>query len=412
MREKITVFFEKWWQALFLVIMLPIYWNVALLNEARVDYLNNGFFTFWLGGQMAWTEAHPYSTEDWVGGHHLNGATWIPNQIFPYPLPLTLVTSPLGLLPLKKAYIAWDFIAQVLIAVCILWLASRWEGLNKRLYAIFLLAAIALNGNVYLGLMTGTIAALLLAFLTLSLYFFETQRPFWGGFALAMLALKPPLLTVVILLGLWMLIKRNWRAIGGGVAGGLALLGIGLLQDPQWVQKFLGAGGNLLSMRVGNQPTILSYTRLVCSGEMDCAMLWYALIAVALTGLFAWMLWKNQAKLTPLMVFSLAISLGVLLPLYIWSYDYALLVIPICYASFELVRRRQSYIFATLFLLALDGLALVGLTLFWMNPESDTLTIQRDMWSIWIGIYVLAITWWLVLRAPEATIATAARETK
>lgn len=386
---------------LVLAILLPVYWNIALLNENRVDYVNNGFFTFWLGGQMTWTEAHPYSADDWVGGHHLNGASWIPNQIFPYPLPLALLMSPLGLLPIDRAYILWDFTAQVLIALCILWLATHWEGLNRRLYALFLLVAIILNGNVYLGLMTGTVAALLLAFLTLALYFFEAKRPFWGGFALAMMALKPPLLTVVVLLGLWLLMRRDWRAIAGGLAGGLSLLVIGLAQDVHWVSKFLGAGGNLLSMRVGNQPTILSYTRLACAGDMTCALGSYALIALALTALFAWILWKNHTKLTPLMAFSLAIPLGVLLPPYIWSYDYALLVIPICYIAFELVRRRASYIHATLFLLLLDALALVGLILFWMNPESDALTIQRDMWSIWTGLYVLAAAWWLALRAPD-----------
>lgn len=401
MKEKIRLIFQRWWFVFLLVILLPVYWNVALLNQRSVDYVNNGFFTFWLGGRTVWTGAHPYSSADWVGGHHANGATWIPNKIFPYPLPLTLILAPLGLLPINQAYILWDFIAQTLIGVCILWLASRWEGLNRRLYALVVLVAMLLNGNLHLGLMTGTIAALLLAFLTLSLYFFETKRPFWGGAALALLALKPPLLTVALLIGLWLLLRRDWRALLGGAAGGLALLVIGLLQDAQWVSKFLGAGENLLAMRVGNQPTILSYTRLACGGQMACALGLYALAALILAALYTWLLWKHHSRLTPLLAFSLAIPPGVLLPPYLWSYDYTLLVIPICMVAFELVRRRSSYLHATLFLLLLDLLAIIGLTLFWMNPESPALTIQRDMWSIWTAIYVLAVTWWLILRPPE-----------
>ena len=249
-----------------------------------------------------------------------------------------------------------------------------------------------------------TLAVFCALAVTLALFCFETKRPFWGGFALALLALKPPLLTVVILLGLWLMARRDWRGLGGIVTGGLTLLVIGLLQDAQWVSKFMGAGGNLLSMRVGNQPTILSYTRLACGGEMGCAMTAYAGIALLLVALFAVILWKTQSRLNPLPAFSLALPLGVLLPPYIWSYDYTLLVIPISYVAFELVRRRQNYLFATLFLLLLDGLALVGLVLFWMNPESTALTIQRDMWSIWTGFYVLAFSWWLVLRTPPATI--------
>jgi hypothetical protein len=228
----------------------------------------------------------------------------------------------------------------------------------------------------------------------------ETRRPLLAGVALAGLALKPPLLTVVALIGVWLLFRRNWKAIGGIAIGGLGLLVIGLIQDPLWVQKFLGAGGNLLSMRLGHQPTILSYTRLACSGEMTCAFIAYGFIALALVTLFVFLIWKKQESLSPLMAFSAAIALGVLLPPYIWSYDYALLIIPICYVAFDLLRRRETYVHSTLFLLALDAMSITGLLLFWMNPDSAALTIQRDMWSIWVALLVLFITWWMVFRAP------------
>jgi hypothetical protein len=134
-------------------------------------------------------------------------------------------------------------------------------------------------------------------------------------------------------------------------------------------------------------------------------------VALALVAVFALMIWKKQATLSPLMAFSAAIALGVLLPPYIWSYDYALLIIPICYIAFDLVRRRETYLHSTLFLLVLDALSIFGLVLFWMNPDSDALTIQRDMWSVWVALLVLIITWWLVFRAPaeepDSTVAKA-----
>ncbi len=399
--RKIQLFLQRWVLVLLLILMVPVYWNVAVLNERRVDYVNNGFFTFWLGGRLAATGGHPYDMAEYVGGHHAHGATWIPNQIFPYPLPLALLLAPLGLLPIDRAYLAWDFVAQMLIGLSIVWLATHWEGTNRRLYALVLLIAILLNGNIYLGLLTGTIAALLLSFLVLSLHFFESGRHFYGGLALALLALKPPLLTVVTLIGLWLLLRRAWRGLAGLAAGALALLLIGLWQDPLWVGKFLGAGENLLSMRIGNQPTLLSYTRLACGGQMTCALGLYAFLALALLLIFTSLLWKHLPRLNALAAFSLAIPLGVLLPPYLWSYDYALLVIPICYCAFELVRRRSSYLHATLFLLLLDGLAMIGLTLFWLNPESAALTIQRDMWSIWTALYVLGVTWRLALHPDE-----------
>jgi len=409
--EKIKIFLERWWVVLTLAALLPVYYGIAINNERNVDYVNNGFFTFWLSGRMEWTGEHPYSTVDWVNGHHANGATWIPNKIFPYPLPLALVTAPLGFFPIDKAYILWDMLAQVLIALCILWLAMRWEGLNRQAYAIFVLVATILNGNVFLGLMTGTIAALFLVFLTLALYFIETRRPLLAGIALAGLALKPQLLTVVALIGLWLLFRRNWKTIGGIVIGGLGLLFIGLIQDPLWVQKFLGAGENLLSMRLGNQPTIISYTQLACNGGLSCAFILYGFISLALVALFAFLVWKKQETLSPIMAFSAAIALGVLLPPYIWSYDYALLIIPICYIAFDLIRRRETYVHSTLFLLLFDALSIIGLVLFWMNPDSPALTIQRDMWSIWVALLVLSITWWMVFRAPVEVLSSPVAKT-
>ena len=219
MRAKLTLFLERYWMLLALGVMLPVYWNIAVLNEQRVDYINNGFFKFWLAGRMTWTAEHPYSLEDWDAGHKQFGATWMDEKRFAYPLPLALIVSPLGLLPIKTAYILWDFLAQILIAVCLLWLATHWEGLNRRLYVLFLLAAATLNGNIYLGLMTGTVAALFLVFLTLALFFLEKKRDVLAGFFLSLVILKPPLVTILILMGLWLLFSRRWRVIGGMALG-------------------------------------------------------------------------------------------------------------------------------------------------------------------------------------------------
>ncbi len=396
--DKIKIFLERWWMVLVLVAALPFFYSIAINNERSVDYVNNGFFTFWLSGRMNWTGAHPYSSVDWVGGHHANGATWIPNQIFPYPLPLALLMAPLGLLSMQHAYIVWNILSQVIVALSILWLTTFWQGLNRRAFAVVLLVAVTLNSNIHLMLLTGTISALFLVFLVLALYFMEKRRDLAAGIMLSLLALKPPFLAIVVLIGLWLLFRRNWKAIGGIILGGLVLLGIGMLQDLRWVEKFRGASENLFNIRLGNQPTLISYSRLACGGDLTCALAIYILATVALTGLYVWLVWRKRDALTPLKVFSAAIALGVLLPPYIWSYDYVLLVIPLCTICFELVRRRESYLYATLFLLVLDALSLGMVTLFWSNPESDALTIQRDMWSIWVGILVLVAAWWMVFR--------------
>jgi hypothetical protein len=252
-------------------------------------------------------------------------------------------------------------------------------------------------------LMTGTIGAFFLLSLALALYFLNKKQDFPAGVCLALLALKPPLLTVVALIGLWLLFRRNWQAIGGIIAGGLGLLVIGMFQDVNWVAKFRGASENLFNMRLGNQPTIISYIRLACGGDLTCAFISYGVIALALVGLFAWLAWRFRAALTPLTVFSAAIPLGMLLPPYVWSYDYVLFIIPWAFTCFEWIQRKASYLQATIFLILLDALSFAMMALFWMNPESPVLTIQRDMWSIWVGLLTLVAAWWLVFRpAPAA----------
>jgi len=137
---------------------------------------------------------------------------------------------------------------------------------------------------------------------------------------------------------------------------------------------------------------------------MTCAFLSYALIVALLVALFTFLIWKKRDNLSPIAVFSAAIALGVLLPPYLWSYDYTLLVIPIAYVAFELIRRRESYVHATAFLLLLDIFSIIGMLLFWINPDSPMLTIQRDMWSIFVALFVLLATWVLVFsRAGEKT---------
>ncbi|MEI6291836.1 MAG: glycosyltransferase family 87 protein [Chloroflexota bacterium] len=401
--RKIKPWLEKWWFVLILLAFMPVYISIAVNNERTVDYTNNGFFTFWLAGHMQWTGEQPYSSTDWVNGAHEFGATWIPNQIFPYPLPLALIIAPIGLLPIAKAYILWDTLAQLLIGCCILWLSTHWEGLDRQLFAAFVLLAAVLNGNIFLGLMTGTFAVLFLVFLSLGLYFLETRRPLLGGILLAGLALKPPLLVITALIGLWLLYQKNWKAMLGIATGGLGLLFIGLFQDPAWPIKFISVSSSLLDKRLGNQPTLPSYTRLLCSGDQFCTFFSYILIVLLLVATCAWLLWIKRRKLSHLEAFSAAIGLGVLLPPYLWSYDYALLIIPICAISFELIRRRKTYLYSTLFLLLIDIISIFGLMMFWRNPETPALTIQRDMWSIWEAVLVLAASWWVIFVKPDET---------
>ncbi|MGA7607447.1 MAG: hypothetical protein WCA79_16135, partial [Anaerolineales bacterium] len=82
------------------ILLGVIFYLKAMQNYIHQDYTNANFFFFWLAGRMMWTGQNPYNATQWLAGHDAYGATWKPNQIFPYPLPLAFLMAPLGLISL------------------------------------------------------------------------------------------------------------------------------------------------------------------------------------------------------------------------------------------------------------------------------------------------------------------------
>ena len=95
---------KKYWIFIAFPLLAALTTLVAIRIINSIDYHNNDFFTFWLAGHLVATGGNPYASAQWVAGHHEFGVTWIPNQAYVYPLPLSLLFVPLGLLSLKQAY--------------------------------------------------------------------------------------------------------------------------------------------------------------------------------------------------------------------------------------------------------------------------------------------------------------------
>ena len=121
---------DKYQRNIFLIIILaliPAFNLLALKIVNSLVYQDSDFFTFWLAGWMRWAGQDPYSIKQWVSGHQIFGADWIPNPIFPYPIPLSYLLAPLGLLPLKSAYIIWIISAEIFIVGSLLIVLHIWK---------------------------------------------------------------------------------------------------------------------------------------------------------------------------------------------------------------------------------------------------------------------------------------------
>ncbi|MCL5611074.1 MAG: hypothetical protein M1485_00735, partial [Chloroflexi bacterium] len=116
-----------------LVVLGALFYFWAMQNYTHQDYTNSNFFFFWLSGHMIGLGQNPYNQAQWLAGHAAFGATWIPNKIFPYPLPLAFFTVPLGSLSLGQAYIVWQIVSQIIIAITIYLLLRHWQEQPQRM---------------------------------------------------------------------------------------------------------------------------------------------------------------------------------------------------------------------------------------------------------------------------------------
>ncbi len=375
---------------------LVFYWK-ANQNFHSQDYKNSNFFFFWLSGRMVWTGENPYNPVQWLAGHDAFGATWKPNQIFPYPLPLMFFLAPLGLLSLGQAYFIWLVLSQVLMAVTVYVLLNHWKEQAYRLFFLPVMLFLLFFGPVYLSLQIGSIGPLTLIILVGAILLLDKQRSFPAGLLLSLTILKPPQgLTLLILAGVWFLARRDWKAIAGLAAGGLALLLIGLARDPLWLTKLGGASQVVLDRTLGIQSNLYSFSYLACSANVPCMWSLGSAAVLLVLGGGAYYLWRNAARLTAWEAFNLIIPLGFLTAIYLWSYDQLPYLIPIVWITGKLIERTRSYLYAILFLFFIDLISLVSLIV-----QAYT---KKDLLSVFTTLVVLGMVLSLMHWKPKNQI--------
>jgi Glycosyltransferase family 87 len=366
-----------------------IFYFNALHNVPKEHHQNMNFFTFWLPGHMLLEGENPYNEAQWLDNHVSYGVTWIPNSIFPYPLPLAGFLIPLGLLSFREALFVWGFISQSILAISVYLLLFHWKDSAQRNLFPLLVIGYIFFGPVYLTLRTGSIGTFPLGILILSILLIEKEKSLLMGIVLSLLILKPPQgLPILILSGVWLLARSNWKAILGMVIGGLLLLFIGILIDPLWVPKFIGAGQAVLDRTLGNQSNVWSYSYLFCHQAQPCTNVLGMLGTLLLLGWGSFFLWRNHAWLTPWETFNIIIPIGFVSSVYLWMYDQLPYIIPITWIAAKLVEKTKTYIFTFLFLIVLEVIPFFLL--------AQLATTGKDLWNISITVIVLGTTLWLL----------------
>jgi hypothetical protein len=369
------------------ILLAMIFYFKALQNYTHQDYTNSNFFFFWLSGHMMWTGQNPYDQTQWLAGHDAFGVAWRPNQIFPYPLPLAFIMAPLGLVSLGQAYLAWQIVSEIAMALTVFWLIRHWRGQAERRLFLPLVIFLLFFGPVYLTLQIGSVGALALITVLLAILLLEQGQPLWAGMVLSLTLLKPPQgLTLLILAGIWFLARRDWKAILGVFLGGIVLLIAGMIRDPLWVIKFRSASAVVLDRTMGIDSNIYSFAYLACNQNVPCMWIAGTLGAIVILAAGGYYLWRNHDRFTAWEAFNIIIPLGFISTIYLWSYDQLLFVIPITWIAGTLVERTKSYILVFIFLISLDVLSFYSL-LVQANTGKDLLSIINTI--LVLGLCIL-----------------------
>ncbi|NMB87352.1 MAG: DUF2029 domain-containing protein [Chloroflexi bacterium] len=366
-----------------LLALSPVFLLAATWLVNALIYADSDFFSFWLAGRMNWTQQSPYSAEQWIAGHSQNGAQWVSDATFLYPLPLAVLLAPLGLLPLKAAYILWVTLSQVAVVVSILLLAGLERG-RPRAPLVFplLLGAFVLRPTL-VTLRNGQLGAFLLLAACLAIYLWSRGAWFQGALALACLLLKPTLGGPVIALALvWLLARRQSNAIAGLAACALAFFLLGALRDPGWAGQFLAFGGQKLNSTFGYSPTLWGLSSLACGANAACTWAAGGLTSLAcLVGTAAVLLARKG--LSPWSALGLILATALLATPYVWGYDQVLLLAPIAWITATLYRRGEAYLLTAVIPLSF---AILSLGLLYLATR-----FNKDAWSALLPLACAAL---------------------
>lgn len=381
-----TKFFR--YRYVFLIIFLVLlFFFIAISIMDPVEYPDKDFFTFWLSGRLFVQDENPYSSQVWIAGHHQYGARWIPNATFIYPMPVSLLFAPLGLLPLYEAFVVWVTLSQFMIFFALILLIRVHSDQLLKHFILPLSVGIMFFRPFYPTLLYGQLSGFLLLVLAGIIYSWEKGKWEQGAILMAILALKPNLgIPIIGLLSLYLIMSKRVSALITLSISGTFLMFLGLVQNPNWVIEFWNAGNTKLAQTFGSSPTIWGISAFFCNYSQTCTIGYGICVSLLFIIGYLYLLAKKQRSLSPSLVVGLAIAITLLLTPYTWTYDQLLLVAPIVTLISLLSKDGYSYLPTSLLFLGIDFFAFLLLGI--------ALKIRSDIWNASIPLLTFCLIVW------------------
>ena len=304
----------------------------------------------------------PYSAMQWVAGHHAFGVTWIPNQAYRIPAALVPVIRP--------AWVAVPPSSLHRLGGTLHHDDPGCTGIiaeNTGRPRTFLHSAVRRDHILpphHPDIVYRPDQRLLLLLLAITAILWEKGKWEWGGLLLPLLMLKPNLgAPMVVLLGLWLLFQKRYKAILAMVFMGMILLVVGFLQNPHWLSAYWSIGNTKLAETFGGSPTVWGLGALISHNQITATLIIGSLAGLLILFGFFRAILHSRATLRPVSVLALAVCVTLLVTPYTWTYDQLLLILPLTAVILAMDRMGVRFPLTASLFLGIDVLAVILLVL-------------------------------------------------
>jgi len=334
--------------------ILGVALSILLGRPKAFNYLDGwDFLTFWEGSYLLTTGESPYDSTAWLDVHTRYGFP-PQNQSYAYPLPLAVILLPLGLLPLEVAAMVWVALTYLAILFAFKLIIGMLRFSPSPAYVLPALAGVFLFRPVAVTFYINQIDGFTLLWLTSSLFLWERKKLFWGGVLIAFTVLKPQQgIPLLAFLGVWQVLRSQWKILLGEGFTLLSLYGLGVLFDPAWLQRWLSFGVNKVSLNFYSTPTLWGLSALACKPSLSCVYWLGAILSGVAVLMLFWVFLRKSAQ-DSFFIMGLVICITLLISPYLWTYSQLLLILPILMITVAFYRMQWPYLLTTSFPLLLD----------------------------------------------------------
>lgn len=361
------------WQLLKFALVILIFLKTC--NFAYFDLLGKfksltDFNAFYIAGKLALqgrlSEAYHFDQMHAAQIEYTGSDNFLP---WTYPLPFDLILAPLALLPIAPAYLVFISISLVAYLAALKKLALE----NVRLLALLLIPALLLNiGCGQNGLLTGSLVGLF------CVDYLRGKK--LAGVPLGLMIIKPHLVAGI---GLYLLLKREWRVLGVAAITALVLclVASAFFGFSVWADFLSGVAESGAFLRKGEYPLFRMTSAFAAiftlTGSFEWARLFQAFSILIALSILSW-LFLN--KTTTRNTLGLVCLLSAFYSPYMYDYDLPIvglglaLLMPVLYKN---LTTFEKSIASLTFLLAQGGWLLLTPLVFVENTAKAEAALSK-----------------------------------